>query len=50
MFTMFLCAGMASTQQDKKFYSDIIENTKQVSIEPGEDEKVIELIEKQIEE
>ncbi|MBG9586031.1 hypothetical protein [Cytobacillus firmus] len=34
----------------EKFYSDIIENTKQVSIEPGEDEKVIELIEKQIEE
>ncbi|KML44364.1 hypothetical protein [Cytobacillus firmus] len=34
----------------EKFYSDIIENTKQVSIEPGEDEKVIELIEKLIEE
>lgn len=34
----------------EKFYNDIIKNTKQVSIEPGEDEKVIELIEKQIEE
>lgn len=34
----------------EKFYSDIIENTKQVSIEPGEDEKVIDLIEKLIEE
>ncbi|MBY6053458.1 hypothetical protein [Cytobacillus firmus] len=34
----------------EKFYSDIIENTKQISIEPGEDEKVIELIEKLIEE
>ncbi|URT69067.1 hypothetical protein [Cytobacillus firmus] len=34
----------------EKFYSDIIEDTKQVSIKPGKDEKVIELIEKLIEE
>ncbi|MCM3243211.1 MULTISPECIES: hypothetical protein [Cytobacillus] len=34
----------------EKFYTDIIENTKQVSVEPGEDEKVIELIEKLMEE
>jgi hypothetical protein len=34
----------------EKFYTDIIENTKQVYIEPGEDERVIELIEKLIEE